>query len=162
MSDTNDDDPKGMRATIDSQNKRIAELETQVEDLSGFKRAAVLGPEFAKFGLDPAKGAGKLAAAAYDGDLEVEAVSKWLTDEGFELVEDQEEQQEEPAGLGQRRQQQKDLQKVRDGAGSAHKQKISHDTFRQMMRGTPDEIAEARQMRRDGLVEPHPAGNPAR
>ena len=153
MSDETEETPliRDLREQIKKKDKKIQTLEQTV-------RTTVFTDVFAEYGLDPSKGAGKLAADSYDGDLDANSLSEWLTEAGFEPVEDttgdsETQEQEEPAGVEQRQQQQQRLQQVRENSTATQGQRVPHDQWKQMFSGTPDQRAEAVRLHEQGLVD---------
>lgn len=124
----------------------------ELKDLKAYKKANELSSAFSDFGLDPNTGAGRLAAEAYDGELDATAARDWLTENGFTKPDtsEQEAPQEPPVGMGQRIEQQTKLEAVREAGSPSNGQRISKDDLAALEKTDPRAAVKAWQ---EGRVE---------
>lgn len=135
---------KNLRETINRLQSERDEYKAQVRD-------AVIGDTFQQYGLDPNKGAGRLAAQAYEGDLAPDAVQSWLDEQGFEPRESS-QQQTEPEGMGQRLEQRQKLGRIEGDslpAGSGGP-KMTVAEHQQLLKSDPQAALKAA---REGRIE---------
>lgn len=125
---------------------QIEELQAELKEYRERDRTDALTEAFKDFGLDPEKGPGKFTAASYKGQPDADAVRDWLQSEGFEPSGSTSEEKtttEEPTGLTQRQEQQRNLQQLRDASESGTDQKVTSTEFMQIAKSDP---AKARQL----------------
>lgn len=131
--DTTTNEASGLR-------KQLEEAIAENKELKAYRRQNELGSVLNEFGLDPNKGPGKFATGAYDGEVAADAFRDWLQSEGFEpngTTSEQGKTEEQPAGLAQRQEQQKNLQQLRDASESGTDQKVSSTDLMQLAKTDP-------------------------
>lgn len=142
MSEDNETtEPTGLRKQLDD---ALAENKTLKRDL--FSRDA--GQVFDQYGLTTDQPVAKLALKTYDGDLNPDAFADWLAEQGFERSTEtpntqESQEQETPAGLTQRQEQQQKLQQLRDTSQSGTDQKVSSTDLMHLAKTDP---AKAKQL----------------